>query len=537
MNPGRIAFATKLLPFVLLITLLLPSLAAPQTALSGQDAAQTPDAVQDNPPGVTFTLRLKDGKTKFRQGELITVEMQFASSLPNTYKLDARTYDRGGRLYADTYHVEPELGTTDPLHDYLQSLIFISSMGGLAPTPPTLEEKPYVIAQDLNEFVRFDRPGKYRLWVTNGRIAKIDPNNRYRTRGQFTATSSPIEIEILPADSRWQKQRIQEAKAIIDGTGARDRRAACRELRFMNSEDAETEMIRQYRGNTDGCDGEFHFGLMTTPRREFVIREMEAQMTAPDHPVTGRFIRTLVSLTYLAQYRSPMLPYPAGNEEKMKEWQAEMQKRRSALQEITSNYSQQLSMIVSRKEKSALAVSLETILEFEAGTPSEKRTPASVARVEQIAAALPAVFLDLPSDRQYTLLTIFWKRLASPAILPALRELIARPPSPGEGTFSDVRGLALQRLFELAPEEGRAAILSEIQRTPLRIRPQVLSILPDETLPELDEILSERLARHDPESQFDVVADYSVLIARYGTSALLPKVKWGARKQSWPDGL
>ena len=525
MRLRRPILLAKQLPLVSLLIFSLPAIAPVQTALSQQDATQSRDPIQENPPGVTFTLRVKDGKTTFRQGELITVEMLFASSLPNTYRMDGRIYDRSGRLEADNYHVEPELGTTDPLQDYLQSGMFGGSMGGLAPFPPMLEEKPYVIAQDLNEFVRFERPGKYRLWVTNGRIAKGDPANRFRSKGQFMATSSAIEFEILPADPTWQKQKIQEAKAIIDRAGTTDRRPACRVLRFLNAEESETEMIRRYRGNTDGCDGEFHFGLLSSPRREFVIHEMEAQMTAPDHPVTGSFIYTLATLNYLAQYESPMPPYPAGNEEKMKEWQAEMQKRRAAFQEITKQYFFQLAMSVSRKQGAALAVTLETLLEFETNTPAEKRTSASDARTAQLAAALPGVFLDLPSDRQYPLLSWFWKPIATPAMLPALRRVIDAPPSKQEGTFSDLRGLALQRLIELAPEEGRAAILKEIKRRPLRIRPQALSILPDETLPELDEILSERLTQHDPESEFEVVADYSALIARYATSASLPGVK------------
>jgi hypothetical protein len=525
MKRRRIIFPTKHLPQVLLFLLLLPSAVATQTIPIRQDPNQAPGALQANPPGVTFTIRLADGKTKFRQGELITIELLFASSLLNTYNVDGRTYDRSGHLEADVYHVEPEVGTTVPLFDYLRAGLFASSMGGLVPIPPTLRERPYVIAQDLNEFVRFDKPGKYRLWVTNERVSKFDPGNHQGKVGQFTTTSNTIEIEILAADPVWQKQRIQEAKAIVDGLKPMDRRAACRVLRFLNSEDAEMEMIRQFRGNTDGCDGEFRLGLLSSPRREFVIREMEAQINAPDHPVTPSFISTLATLNYLAQYETPMPPYPAGNEEKMKEWQAEMLRRRSAFQEITAQYRQQLSEVVSRKQKSALAVSLETLLEFEAGVPNEKRTGAGAARVEQIAAALPGVFLDLPSDRQYVLLTTFWKVTASPAMLPVLRQLIAKPSSTQEGTFSDLRGIALKRLFELAPEEGRRAILNEIQRTPLRVRPQALSILPDETLPELDEILSEKLARHDPETEFDVVADYAALIARYATSASLPNVK------------
>ena len=524
MKRRRLTAATNLLPLVSLLLLLWTSPVTPQTTVNRQDSTENRDALQGNPPGVTFTLRLKDGKTRFKQGELITIEMLFASTLPNTYQVQARTYDRSGRLQEDTYHVDPEVGTSDPLRDYFQSL-FGYVGGGLMPfPPPTMEEKPYVIAQDLNEFVRFDKPGKYRLWVTNNRIARIDPHNRYRSAGQFQATSSTIEIEILPAEAEWQKQKVQEARAILNAEKPTDRRAACRALRFFNSEEAETEMIRQYRGNTDGCEGEFHLGLVSSPRREFVIHEMETRMTAPDHPVTSSFIHTLVSLTYLARYGS-MPPYPAGDEAKMKQWQSEMQQRRDAVSEITEHYSQELYETVASKEKSARAVSLETLLEFEANVPYEKRTAATAARVEQTAAALPGIFLDLPTGRQNTLLTTFWKPMASPAMVPVLRQIIEKPSAPQEGTYSDLRGIALQRLFELAPEEGRKAILAEIRRTPLRVRPQALGILPDETLPELDEILSEKITRLDPESEFQVVADYSALIARYATGASLPSVK------------
>ena len=298
-------------------------------------------------------------------------------------------------------------------------------------------------------------------------------------------------------------------------------------LRFLNSEDAEVEMIRRYRGNTDGCDGEFHFGLVGSPRRDSVIDRMESMLTAPDHPITGGFVHTLATLAYLAQFRTPMLPFPSGESdaEKLKQWQAEMKRRRDAFREIMARYSEQISEVLARKEKSARAVSLETFLQFEANIPKESRTPARTARANQIVAAAPGIFLDLPADRQYAMLTFSWKQIASPALLPALRQLIEKPSSPQEGSFSDLRSIALYRIYELAPDEGRRAIMKELLRTPLRVRPQALSILPDETLPELDQLLGEKLAQLDADQRFQVVADYSALIARYATSASLSDVR------------
>ena len=150
----RREFFSILLPLVIFGLALAPVVGHPQ---------QTSNQPNDIPPGVSFTMRLKDGKTQFYQGELITIEMLFSSDLPNTYRVDAREYDRSGYLEADSYHVEPETGISEPLRDYLQSSFYGGSMGGLTPQPPTLREKPYIVTQTLNDFVRFDRAGKYRL--------------------------------------------------------------------------------------------------------------------------------------------------------------------------------------------------------------------------------------------------------------------------------------------------------------------------------------------------------------------------------------
>lgn len=512
--------------FVTVTLVLLSRSGIPQQVTEPAPPAKRDEVLRENKSGITFHIRTRDSKTKFIQGELITIELLFSSSVPNTYKVDGRTYDRSGHLEADTYHVEPEVGTSEPLQDYRQSGMFGGLGGGLSPLPPTLEEKPYVIAQDLNEFIRFDRPGKYRLYVTNNRIGKLDPQSRHRITEQFKATSNTIEIEILPADRNWQKQKLQEAVAIVDGGKQVDRRPGCRVLRFLNSEDAEAAMIRRYRGNTDGCDGEFGFGLISSPRRESVIDQMESALAAPDHPVTSSFIRTLAILAYLARFPTTMPPYSdvQGDERRLSRWQAEMKERRDAFSKLMTDYAERLSEEVFRKDRSARAVSIETVLQFSA-FQKERGTPASVARVNQLAAMIPEIFSDLPADRQYALLTYSWKQIANPSMLPSLRQLIEKPISRQEGNFGDVRGIALRRLYELAPEEGRRAILQEIQRTPLRVRPQALSVLPDETLPELDDLLSKKLAQHDPDQDLQVIADYSVLLARYATSASLPAVR------------
>jgi len=505
--------------FPILLTLVLFGLAL--APVVGQ-AQQTGNQPNDIPPGVSFTVRLKDGKTQFYQGELITVEMQFSSDVPNTYRLDAKEYDRSGHLEADSYHIEPETGTSEPLRDYLQSTFYGGSMGGLMPRPPTLQEKPYIVTQTLNDFVRFDRPGKYRLYITNDRVGKLDANQDYGVTERFKVRSNTIELEILPATREWQQQRLREAIAIIDGLRS-DRRVGCRALRFLNTPDAEAEMIRGYRGSTDGCDGEFNFGLLASPRRESVIFQMEASLQSPSHPVTGGFVRTLALLVCLNQFPASMPSYasPDADAGKMKEWQTRMKATRTAFDDVVARYAEMLSSSMPRKEKAAQAVSIDTLFELQTNLSPDRR---SSTRANETVAAVPEVFLDLPVDRQYALLTFYWPRVRSPAMLRALKQLIQRP----SGTANDNRdllGIALYRFYELAPDEGRQAIIKEIKTMPMRVRPQILRVLPDESVPEVDSLVAEKLAQGDSERDFDVIADYARLIARYATATPLPQIK------------
>ena len=183
-----------LLSVFLVPVLCLPQ-AASQTRADNFLAAQQ-EGVAKNPNGLTFTIRLKDNQDKFQQGEIIRVELAFSSSLPKTYELDGATYDRNDRLEIDSYHVDPADGAVDPLKDKVRAWL-----GGVSLTP-ILDEKPYLIVRELNEYLRFDRPGKYRLYVSSNRVQR--------------ATSNIIEFTIVPTDPEWARKQLQSAQAVLD---------------------------------------------------------------------------------------------------------------------------------------------------------------------------------------------------------------------------------------------------------------------------------------------------------------------------------
>jgi hypothetical protein len=79
-------------------------------------------AVSNNPEGVELTIRFADGRPRFRQGEIVTLELAFTSRKVKAYGLDNRSYDRSGRLDLDVISVDPRPGVVDPLYDYYRSI-------------------------------------------------------------------------------------------------------------------------------------------------------------------------------------------------------------------------------------------------------------------------------------------------------------------------------------------------------------------------------------------------------------------------------
>ena len=463
-----------------------------------------------NLDGVSFTVRFKNNQRQFQQGELMTLELSFASTKPHSFVVDAATYDRSGRLESDTFVVDQPDAVVDPLYDYFHS--FFGFVGGGLRSIPELTEKPEVINADLNEWLRFDKPGHYRLYVVSSRVGRKD-----RSANPLPLViSNIVEFEIVPADKKWASQQFTQAVTALAKPNA-DNRADCRTLRFLGTKAAATEMIKRSRGELHGCDYDFKFGLIGSPHRDFVIEELEKALSAPEQPITATLINTLTLLDSTRQ-ATPLPPYTQGNDEQLRQYQALMERRRRAYDERFTNYLRQLLAAIPQKEERARAISLQTLL--------ESRSELAVSEWSNVVSFMPDVFNRLPMDAQRNLLTSQWKPLANAAMVPVLRGILKQPQDKNNAyAQKDLRTTALRRLYELAPEEGRRLILAEIRRPTPTVKDTVLRSLPDEVLPELDSVLIENLEQsRAPEGTGDVETIAS-LIERYASAGIQQRVR------------
>jgi hypothetical protein len=77
-----------------------------QASASPQDSSETPL----EPAAGSFTARLRNGQSKFRQGETITVELEYSTGGPAA--LPAPANDEHKWLIVDGLHLEPRLGSS-----------------------------------------------------------------------------------------------------------------------------------------------------------------------------------------------------------------------------------------------------------------------------------------------------------------------------------------------------------------------------------------------------------------------------------------
>jgi hypothetical protein len=393
---------------------------------------------------------------------------------------------------------------------------------------PILDEKPYTIVRDLNEYLRFDKPGKYRLYVVSNRVE----------RGPKYATSNIIEFTIVPTDPEWARKQFESARAVLDARDRLDPRrreeeiqAAARIVRFLGTADSVPYMVRHF----DESQSDFGYGLIGSPFRAAVVKEMEAGLEAQDCPVSDWYLWMLSLCSYAGKDAPRVGPYP-GTEDKAKLelWQQESAKERLARRTLREEYVKRLAAAVLKKEGRAKAISLNTLLNESGIWPKESRPSLPAEFVEKLPSDLAGVFFDLPVMTQPSLLQYEWDRIKGPGMMPVLERYYENPSRDRDWGDPTAAGIALQRIFEMDPARGRELMLKEIANPTGRVRFEVLALLPDRTLPEMDETFASALERRG-DRRFEQFRAQAQLLARYATPAILPRIKsaWLEQNSAW----
>lgn len=479
-------------------------------------------AVTENPTGVALSVRFLDGRSTFRPGEIIRLDLQFSGTVPNQWALYPPRRYSCGRPDTETFRLDPAEGTVDPLADCSEGLLAwikawpprpdggtaAQGFGLLTPQAP-LEERHQAVTVILNDFVRFDRPGKYRLFVTSRRVGEWPPPPDGKLPKYLDVTSPVVELEILPPDPQWAEARLSEAMMAL---GTKDRQAqwpAAWMLRFLGTDAAARELVRRraVTGRFDPDKRALDYGVFGSPARGAVVGELEALVYRPDTPISVETLRTLTYLTFRQRYPDAKPEAYAGE----------------AARAVERECLIRLTIALDKKADSAKFACLRTLLKI-MDTDEQAEDPETAGLLPHVQRAAAKVIPVLDRFSQQQILDKYGHLLAAPALLPMFLDVFSKLPS-GRIGYEEVlrRDALLRQILAISPDEGRRLILAELRRPAQELENRrVLTLLCDKTLPELDDhFFADATDSKNGENEMPGVR----LLARYGSKAILERVK------------
>ncbi len=459
--------------------------------------------------GVSLTIRFANGTSRFHVGEIIPIELSFKASSPDVYDMEMRNYDRSGRLNIEQFHVTPP--GRDPLQRYYSIGGF---MGGGLGGPRELSSEPQVMREELNEWVALDKPGHYSMYVTSGRVSRRAAAKNEPVELQ----SNSLEFDVIAADPAWQQQMLSSAMTTLnmESSTPQEKNAALRILRFLDTPASIPALVHLLGARSDGGHWNEVAGLAASRYQRLVVRELEQQMSAPDIGVTANYLYILAKLKFQLDQEPPP-PYPEKDPPQQKSWTDRRQAEDKELMELQDSLYTKAASLVSSKWGTARAETVQTILQRPTREPGDLK-PLAGLPPEEVAAA----FLNLSQDEQWGLLLSFSEHLKIPAMVAPLKKVVEQP----DMKHQMLRDLALHCLYDLDPSEATPIFLEEIRHPHLdngmfTVKGETLGLLPNETLPQFDQLLSTRLEQKESRTRgLD-----AQLIGRYSTNSILPRMK------------
>lgn len=440
----------------------------------------------------TLVVHTATGQTTFHIGERIPLKLTFTSPNDTQYIIppwSSGTDRRGcGEWNYEDPKVSPRTGWSDPLATY-----FAGGMcaGGGPSWPPFLKSKPIELSLDLNQWVRFDQPGVYRVQILSRRVR--DRSNPIGS--PVTLESNPIEVRIVPATPRWQSATLKTILQRLKSGGPLAEVAAAG-LRYLATPAAIDEMTAELSEGYAFPGKQCSLGLIGLPdsMHDLAIASMDKRIDEPGYPITPLFVSTMAWL----HVRPGSSTFKSIDGQRYR---------------FESGFWQTVFSSVAKKKGTARTRTLQTLLGFGQGPK-----PPDVE--SQMRALLAACFLDLDTVSQINDLREHWDMLDSPAILPALRNLAELPPKnngyPSPYSPEDLKAAAFQRWYELDPTGARREILAEIGSATPSLSGQALTFLPAKPLPQFEHLWAEAFLKTTDQQQERRLGS---LLVRFGTGA------------------
>jgi hypothetical protein len=229
-----------------------------------------------DPIDISVALRVQNGQSQFRLGEVIPVELSFRSNIPSRYLVWTEPYREIVLEEYDHFLIEPAQGTvTIPR-------LRMSGYNGPAYQPEPLGITPITTSLTANDWIAIRQPGHYRITVETRRALHWLPGGH--PGEAVTLRSNTIEIDSVIPEPGWAEGVIEHALGVISQiTPARSPfgdQEAVRAVRFLGTREAAHAMVGLASNGPPDIQYEIMQGLRESPYRDEIIAELEPEVAA-----------------------------------------------------------------------------------------------------------------------------------------------------------------------------------------------------------------------------------------------------------------
>lgn len=241
-----------------------------------------------SPPGLEVVLRTAESKTTFHLSEIVPLAVVFRAAKPATYSIEiADGWNRA--LAADRFLAEPSREVVDRRR-WLHGIACCDSRRPSIPTVSTVDE------HELTNFLRFTRPGEYRIQYTTRRVFNRSAAPTYEP-GTLLIRSNALTLRVSEDEPVWLQRTLQTSLPEGNGDGYQ---GIDNSVAFSSRPDLVAEALRE-RASAPGFGvtrGYFELWVGVLMERDFpeayrLPRQGKARDPGVAAEITGTTVRSV----------------------------------------------------------------------------------------------------------------------------------------------------------------------------------------------------------------------------------------------------
>jgi hypothetical protein len=441
-------------------------------------------AGQDDGVPVDVKLSLVGDKKVFRMGETIRLNLSYTTKKSGYMAIMDR------RTSIDKVVISPTTELFDVVKDYY--------FGDEPPSDTTsmsaISDKTTTIEISLNDFFRFESPGKYTVYlITHRIIEKKNSSEPWRKGAVIELNTNPVEFEIVPMSEQEESAEARRISLAIDNASdPRTKTRLAEELANLPGDGAVADKVAAFlkarSSPANNYGGAIYRGLFVSRNKGLMIEKLEAALNDVSKPLDFELVGILSSLRARQEIDASGKPY--SRPQQYMGMPAGPISPDDPFVKADQYYQRLVIDSLQRRQGKSLYETAYSLLR----TQRDRLNPETKTALRSI---VVKNFDALDIFSREDLLGFNWEQIRDPSLVPSIERMLKDNSYPAYGRLN-VHVTALKRLKDLDTEKARQYMAAEIRDPNSLLYDEVLDEFDNVPIPEVDQVQLEQIMRLAP---------------------------------------